>query len=76
MADLSAFADSGFDYLLGHVFRNSQTISMADYHVSIISVYAEVFSSHLVFGNIITVHMYFLTPDTACITNHRQVRHQ
>lgn len=52
MADLSADADFGSNHLLGHVLGNRQTISMADYHVSIMSVHMEVFSSPLVFGSL------------------------
>ena len=71
MADLSADADFGSNHLLGHVLGNRQTISMANYHVSIMSVYVEVFSSHLVFWAIITVHLYLSTLDTVWITDHR-----
>ena len=48
MADLSAAADPGSGHLLGHVLGDGQAVSMAAHHVSIPSVYVEVFAFHLV----------------------------
>lgn len=73
MADLSAVADSGSGHMLGHVLGNGQAVSMANCHVSSMSVYVEVFSFYLVSGAIIAVYLHLCTLDTAWITDRQDI---
>lgn len=51
MAGLSAIADHGSGHLLGLVLGDGQALSMADYHVRTLSVYAEESSSFFFFSH-------------------------